>query len=199
MQDKKRVGTSAPLGRGWSSLYRAFEAFRKRKLPVIASFLVLFLALCGWQYSKNLHTARTVLSLDYEEASQGLAPNRTRFNIYEIRSPEVMERLIEYAGLEGEITPDELSRCVSVKATHNKNISSSVNYISTSFIISFTGGSSVGKRSAEDMLNEIRETGRVITEEHTAEGTEVTVMIAREDTERLVRKYGPDILAAGRP
>ena len=36
--------------------------------------------------------------------------------------------------------------------------------------------------------------GRVITEDHTAEGTEVTVMIAREDAERLVRKYGAAIL-----
>ena len=44
------------------------------------------------------------------------------------------------------------------------------------------------------ILNEIREAGRVMTEEHTAEGTEVTVMIAKEDTERLVRKYGTEIL-----
>ena len=153
MQDKKRVKTSSRPGRGWGGLYRAFEVFRKRKLLLIASFLLIFLALCGWQYNKNLHTARTVLSLDYEEASQGLAPNRTRFNIYEIRSREVMERLIGYAGLEGEMTPDELSKCISIKATHNKNISSSVNYISTSFTISFTSKGSVGKRSAEDMLS----------------------------------------------
>ena len=44
------------------------------------------------------------------------------------------------------------------------------------------------------ILSEIREMGRVITEEHTAEGTEVTVMIAREDTEKLIRKYGADIV-----
>ena len=33
-----------------------------------------------------------------------------------------------------------------------------------------------------------------MTEEHTAEGTAVTVMIAREDTERLIRKYGAGII-----
>ena len=44
------------------------------------------------------------------------------------------------------------------------------------------------------ILSEIRGLGRVITEEHTAEGTEVTVMIAREDTERLIRKYGVEIV-----
>ena len=44
------------------------------------------------------------------------------------------------------------------------------------------------------ILSEIHALGRVITEEHTAEGTEVTVMIAGEDAERLVRKYGAGIL-----
>lgn len=153
MQETKKGKASGQLGQGWGSLYRAFEAFRRRKLLVIVFFLILFLALCGWQYNNNLRIARTILSLDYEEASQGLAPNRTRFNIYEIRSREVMERLIGYAGLEGETTPDELSKCIGVKATHNKSISGSVNYISTSFVISFTGKGSVWKRSSEDMLS----------------------------------------------
>ena len=58
-------------------------------------------------------------------------------------------------------------------------------YAPTSFRIPF---------SRYGILNEIREAGRVMTEEHTAEGTEVTVMIAKEDTERLVRKYGAEIL-----
>ena len=44
------------------------------------------------------------------------------------------------------------------------------------------------------ILSEIRDMGRVIAEEHTAEGTTVTAMIAREDTERLIRKYGPEIV-----
>ena len=58
-------------------------------------------------------------------------------------------------------------------------------YAPTSFRIPF---------SRYGILSEIREMGRVMTEDHTAEGTEVTVMIAREDTERLVRKYGPEIV-----
>ena len=44
------------------------------------------------------------------------------------------------------------------------------------------------------ILSEIHAAGRVITEEHTDEGTDVTVMIAREDAERLVRKYGAGII-----
>ena len=44
------------------------------------------------------------------------------------------------------------------------------------------------------ILSEIHALGRMITEEHTAEGTEITVMIAGEDAERLIRKYGTEIV-----
>ena len=141
-------------GKGWESLRGAFELFRKRKLIVIVSFVLLFAILCGCQYLIHTRTAGTVLSLDYEEASQGLAPNRTRFNIYEIRSSEIMERLIESAGLEGKITPEELSECISIKATHDRNISSNVNYISTSFVIRFTNKGAALGRSADEMASD---------------------------------------------
>ena len=140
-------------GKGWISMLNALEAFRKRKFLVLAAFLIIFAALCGFQYVRNLRSAGTVLSLDYEEASKGLTPNRTRFNIFEIRSGEVMERLIGYAGLEGKITPDELSECVSVRATHDKSISGNVNYISTSFVVRFTNNGAVPGRTAEGMLS----------------------------------------------
>jgi len=44
------------------------------------------------------------------------------------------------------------------------------------------------------MLAEIRPLGRVITENHTDTGTELTLMIAEEDAERLIKKYGSDIV-----
>ena len=44
------------------------------------------------------------------------------------------------------------------------------------------------------ILAEIRPLGRALHEAHTDTGTEITMMMAREDTERLVRKYGTGIL-----
>ena len=82
-----------------------------------------------------------------------MTPNQTRFNIFEIQSAEVMERLIEYAGLQGQITPDELSECISVQPTHDKSVSGKSNYISTSYTVSFTNNGTVGERTAEDMLS----------------------------------------------
>ena len=44
------------------------------------------------------------------------------------------------------------------------------------------------------ILSEIHALGRVVTEEHTDTGTDITVVISREDTERMIRKYGAGIL-----
>ena len=159
MKETNKIGTagdmvsSGVLGKGWTSLRDTFEIFWRKRFLVVVFFLIISLLFCGFHYYRNLHTASTILSLDYEEASKGLTPNQTRFNIFEIRSGEVMERLIGYAGLEGKITPDELSECVSVRATHDKSISGNVNYISTSFVVRFTNNGAVPGRTAEGMLS----------------------------------------------
>lgn len=134
------------------SMSAAAGKFRKWGVKVIALFLGFFLAFCAFHFIANLHTASTVLSLDYEEAAKGLTPNGMRFNVFEIRSPEVMKRLIDYADLDGKVTPDELSECVSVKATHDKNISGNVNYISTSYVVKFTNKGFISRGSAKKML-----------------------------------------------
>ena len=46
------------------------------------------------------------------------------------------------------------------------------------------------------LLAQIRPLGRVMAEEHKEAGTELTVMISREDAERLVSRYGAEILKA---
>ncbi len=167
LKASRNAASSVIPGKGRDSLRSSFEVFRKRKYLVLASFLIIALVLCGVQYLLNTrNTASTVLSLDYEEASKGLAPNGTRFSIYEIRSSEVMDRLIVYAGLEGKITPEELGECISVKATHDKTVSVSENYISTSFVIKFTGKGAARDRSAEDMLSLLCKTYREYFVEH---------------------------------
>ena len=157
---------SSILGKGWISLRGAFVSFWKRRLLVLLSFLIVFVLFCVYFYIQSLHTSSTIVSLDYEEASQGLTPSQTRFNIYEIESVEVMERLIDYAGLQDEITPEELSKCISVNATHSKNVSGKVNFISTSYVIQFTNNSKIQKRSADTMLSLLCKAYREFFVEH---------------------------------
>ena len=153
-------------GKGWNSMRSALEVFRKRWLFVLAAFLIISIALCAFHYVRSQRVASTVVSLDYEEASKGLTPNLTRFNIFEIRSDEVMERLIDYAGLEGKISPEELSKCISVQATHDKSISGTVNYISTSFVVRFKKSGAIAGRTADEMLSLLCKTYREYFVEH---------------------------------
>ena len=44
------------------------------------------------------------------------------------------------------------------------------------------------------ILSEIRPLGRVLSETHTDTGTELMLMIAEEDAERIIRKYGKEIV-----
>ena len=58
-------------------------------------------------------------------------------------------------------------------------------YVPVTFMIPF---------SRYGILSEIHAAGRVISETHTDEGTEITVMISGEDAGRLARKYGSEIV-----
>ena len=44
------------------------------------------------------------------------------------------------------------------------------------------------------ILSELHALGRVVAEEHTETGTDVTVIASREDVERMVRRHGGEIL-----
>ena len=44
------------------------------------------------------------------------------------------------------------------------------------------------------LLAQIRPLGRVITENHTDSGTDITLMISRDDVNRLISRYGAGIV-----
>lgn len=130
-----------------SKIYR----FRFR---VLAAALALALLLCVLHYITNSNESYATMSLNYSEASSGLNPNSTRFNISELISKNVMEKVVQTAGLENEITWEELSRCISASAADSS--SKSDNYISTSYTISYNQKSIKDKSNylpnADDML-----------------------------------------------
>ena len=166
LKNAQNINSSSILGKGWISLRETFNQFWSKRFIVIFAFLIICIIFCAYNYIQSLYSANTIVSLDYEEASKGLTPSQTRFNIYEIESAEVMERLIEYAGLEGEITPEELSKCINVRATHNKNVSGKVNFISTSYTLEFRNSDKIQRRTAETMLSLLCKAYREFFVEH---------------------------------
>ena len=76
----------------------------------------------------------------------------------------------------GEVLDDLLDKIAeTLQATHRP----------VTFVVPF---------SRYGILAEIRPLGRVISEEHTDTGTEITMYIAQDDAERVIRKYGTEII-----
>lgn len=123
------------------------------------------LALCTafgiFNYFQSANQASVNISFNYSEASLGLNPNQTRFNAYEIISDDVLERAIERVGLQGLLTPEDLSGCIflSPDATGSNN----AEYISTNYYVSLnTRGLDLGNRKPIDLLQSICQSYREI-------------------------------------
>ena len=109
--------------------------FYRCRFRVISGALALGMLLCVLHYYTNSHVAFADMSLNYSEASSGLNPNSTRFNISELVSEKVMSRVTEAAGLDGELEWEELAECVSASAIDKGK--SSEGYISTYYQIGY--------------------------------------------------------------
>lgn len=100
----------------------------------------------------NPRSATVIMTLNYEQASDGLTPNATRFNMYEIKTEPVLQATIRYAGLQGKLTTDELSQCILVEARHEGDSGNDDDFISTSYRIDFRNYGTIPERSAKSML-----------------------------------------------
>ena len=69
------------------------------KTIVVLMCVFVFISLIV-TYTGSFNKKSVVLSLNYEEASKGQNPNLTRYNVYELKSDRVMERVISNAGLQ---------------------------------------------------------------------------------------------------
>ena len=107
-------------------------------------------------YTGSFNKKSVVLSLNYEEASKGQNPNLTRYNVYELKSDRVMERVISNAGLQDVLTPAELSEHIDIaENSSGKTIDpndSSTYYISTSYTVSYRMNREIKNISVDDMM-----------------------------------------------
>ena len=107
-------------------------------------------------YTGSFNKKSVVLSLNYEEASKGQNPNLTRYNVYELKSDRVMERVFSNAGLQDVLTPTELSEHIDIaENSSGKTIDpndSSTYYISTSYTVSYRMNREIKNISVDDMM-----------------------------------------------
>ena len=115
---------------------QAVLRFWSLRVPLIVVCILLAALLCTAQYQDSSRVASAQMTLNYSEASQGLNPNRTRFTTTDLTSDEVLQSTLYNAGLEGQMTVEQLRRAITVEPTDVTNVSSSENYITTSCSIS---------------------------------------------------------------
>lgn len=125
------------------------------KTIVVLMCVFVFISLIV-TYTGSFNKKSVVLSLNYEEASKGQNPNLTRYNVYELKSDRVMERVISNAGLQDVLTPTELSEHIDIaENSSGKTIDpndSSTYYISTSYTVSYRMNREIKKISVDDMM-----------------------------------------------
>lgn len=139
-----------------SRIKRTFGFFWRYKLRSVCVLAALLAALSGIHYYKSGKSGNATVSFNYSEASQGLNPNKTRFSFSEIVSDAVLERAIGLAGLEGSITPSQLSARIGLSPVDTGNASGDDEYISTTYRISLSAdGLELRGRTAGDLLKNI--------------------------------------------
>ena len=125
------------------------------KTIVVLMCVFVFISLIV-TYTGSFNKKSVVLSLNYEEASKGQNPNLTRYNVYELKSDRVMERVISNAGLQDVLTPTELSEHIDIADNSSgKTIDpndSSTYYISTSYTVSYRMNREIKNISVDDMM-----------------------------------------------
>lgn len=125
------------------------------KTIVVLMCVFVFISLIV-TYTGSFNKKSVVLSLNYEEASKGQNPNLTRYNVYELKSDRVMERVISNAGLQDVLTPTELSEHIDIAENSScKTIDpndSSTYYISTSYTVSYRMNREIKNISVDDMM-----------------------------------------------
>lgn len=125
-------------------------AIVNNKVLIIVSCIFMFLFMCGYGYFVNSEKSSAKLSLNYEQASSGLYPNGTHFNIYDLCSEEVLNKALEYSGCGENVTADELAKCITIEAPTSNTTDY---YIATSYTIGFKRPKKLHGISSGDMLS----------------------------------------------
>ena len=121
-------------------------------------FLMLAAAVAFSWHSVQQHerNASATLILRYEQAYEGLNPNGTRFNIYDLFSDAVLGTTIERAGLAEELSGKDLLNSLTVNASGSQNADNM--YIATEYTVALDGRCLPRRIQAESMLRLLMET-----------------------------------------
>ena len=135
---------------------RTLSAVWQHKFRILLLMLAAAVIVSVCSGLANARNAAATLVLRYEQAYEGLNPNGTRFNIYELLSDEVLNTAIERAGLAQEVSADALLDSITVSASGSQSARNM--YIATEYTVRLNGRCLPQRISAESMLGLLMET-----------------------------------------
>lgn len=127
----------------------------RNKFLILLLTVIFMVVLSAGYYVKRGDNIITTMSLNYQEGSKGLNPNSTRFNMYELKSNEVLKRALEYMGVEDRISIDEFAQNITIENTNQKQITADDQnsyFISTSFRVIYERNDKLGRISTDDVV-----------------------------------------------
>lgn len=108
---------------------------------ILICVLYLGCYLCVTYIQQRVNSSITI-GLNYEEASQGLNPNGTRFNTYDIIEDAVLEQAIADGNL-GDVSVEQLRDTLSVVPLHaGQEVSTDQYYVSTEYALVYNASMS---------------------------------------------------------
>lgn len=110
----------------------------RRMIAILLLAVVYFGLFMSANLMRSWTEARTIVGFNYKEASQGLNPNSTRFNSYDIISDEVLELALERLG--SKVSVRQLRGALSVSPlAAGSTLSAEQYYVSTEYVLTYTG------------------------------------------------------------
>ena len=130
---------------------RVLFVLRKFFLWILIFSIVIFLASCLWSYKESPRSTSVVLTFTYPNASEGLFPNGSYFNAYDIFTDDIIENGIRNAGLEGMVNTGKIADEISILPRSNASL------LTTQFVVTYNAKNDdqLGAVSAEGLLHSI--------------------------------------------
>ncbi|MBQ9517726.1 MAG: hypothetical protein IJR60_06575 [Eubacterium sp.] len=133
---------------------KALIALFKLKVPVCVLLIIAVVLSGGYFFWNSENTASTQMSLNYEEGAYGLNPNSTRFYVYDIESPEVVEKMLTYCGIDPEsVDINDVINSISVRPVNAKTFSEEELFITTTYKISMRKPAAIKGVDVQTLLN----------------------------------------------
>lgn len=158
------------------------DAFRpssvKKKRNLVCIFLAIVCVLSLFTLEGRRQRGSRFIALVYPEASSGLNPNGSRYNMSDILSDEILERAIAYGGFDG-LTAEDLKSALDIRTidkeepgkkngvvnpsgNNNGSAISGLNeekteegLVSTQFLLEFTSNGRTGGLDGEEVVSAI--------------------------------------------